>query len=313
MRNVIIPAVLVSSGVFSILTLPFILDKTEVLGFTPPPFLEDTPQTFLDRENKSTAIRYVGGAIVVSVSAGVATIEILRRMHPANQLSKPQKDALNSQIRQLEAEGKSDPLLLTENVETAIAEFLSEQEGMPDGIPSQKVKLSQSYAPASEFAASEFAASEFAASEFAANNRRRDLSEFPLEESAATHVTFGSIIDSDWVSPEPQSPQNSSPTLTTSDFYQPFEPINLSTDSLSQSNQSYETYRIRVPHRQDTLLAILVEGDYYSLVRSHTNQEKVMELATRLYQLGDRVIITFVDQKYAVWVLQPEAYLEWMS
>ncbi|MBI4781964.1 MAG: hypothetical protein HY785_11700 [Oscillatoriophycideae cyanobacterium NC_groundwater_1537_Pr4_S-0.65um_50_18] len=298
MRNVILPAVLVSSGVFSILTLPFILDKTEVLGFTPPPFLEDTPQTFLDRENKSTAIRYVGGAIVVSVSAGVATIEILRRMHPANQLSKTQKDALNSQIRQLEAEGKSDPLLLTENVETAIAEFLSEQEGMPSGLPTQKVKLSQSYAPTSEFET---------------NNRRRDLSEFPLEESAATHVTFGSIIDSDWVSPEPHPPQNGSPTLTTSDFYQPFEPINLSTDSLGQSNQSYETYRIRVPHRQDTLLAILVEGDYYSLVRSHTNQEKVMELATRLYQLGDRVIITFVDQKYAVWVLQPEAYLEWMS
>ena len=302
-RNVIIPAVLVSSGVFSILTLPFILDKTEVLGFTPPPFLEDTPQTFLDRENKSTAIRYVGGAIVVSVSAGVATIEILRRMHPANQLSKPQKDALNSQIRQLEAEGNSDPLLLTENVETAIAEFLSEQEGVPPGLPVQKVKLSQTYASESEFAASEFAA----------DKRHRDSSEFPLEEAAATHGTLSSIIDSDWVGPEPHPPQNSSPTLTTSDFYQPFEPINLSTDSLGQSHQSYETYRIRVPHRQDTLLAILVEGDYYSLVRSHTNQEKVMELATRLYQLGDRVIITFVDQKYAVWVLQPEAYLEWMS
>lgn len=298
MRNVILPAALVSSGVFSILTFPFVLNKTEGIGFVPPAFLEDSSQPFFNRENKSSAIRYVGGAIVVSVGAGVATIEILRRMHPANQLSKLQKDALNSQIRQLEAGGQSNPSLLIENVETAIEEFLNARESAGSSV--------QETPPAS----------------FGLLNLEPENSNdhFSWEESDPTQKTLSSILESGWISSESLqdldaeniASQNLSP-IAVSNSHQSFELISSANAVSGQISLPYETYRIRVPHRQDTLFAILLEGEYYSLVRTHKSQEKVLELATRLYQLGDRVVITSVGERYAVWALQPEAYLEWVS
>jgi hypothetical protein len=297
MRNVILPAVLVSSGVFSVLTFPFVLNNTEVVEFVPPQFLEDSSQPFFNRENKSAAIRYVGGAIVVSVGAGVATIEILRRMHPANQLSKFQKDALNSQIRQLEAEGQSDPLLLTENVETAIADFLNSQESV--GSSEQKISFTSSGLPNFEPESS--------------------IDQFSWEESAPTQQALSSILESGWISSESLQVDSENITsqnlipIAVSTSHQSFELIGSANAVPGQMSLPYETYRIRVPHRQDTLFAILLEGEYYSLVRTHKSQEKVLELATRLYQLGDRVVITSVGERYAVWALQPEAYLEWVS
>ena len=290
MRNVILPAVLVSSGVFSVLTLPFVLNKTEVGGFILPTFLEDSSQPFFNRENKNAAIRYVGGAIVVSVGAGVATIEILRRMHPANQLSKPQKDALNSQIRKLEAEGQSDPSLLTENVESAIADFLNTQESATS--PEHKTPLTSPAALTSPAVLLNFEP-EFEP-EFEPG---KTGDRFSWEESAPTQETLSSILESDWMSSDAlqalelrnsgsqdSGSQELSPIAISNshqpfDSHQPFELIN-SASVPGQTSLPYETYRIRVPHRQDTLFAILLEGEYYSLVRTHKNQEKILELAT---------------------------------
>jgi hypothetical protein len=286
MRNVILPAVLVSSGVFSVLTLPFVLNKNEVVGFAPPAFLEEASQPSFDRESKNAAIRYVGGAIVVSVGAGVATIEILRRMHPANQLSKLQKDTLNSQIRKIESEAQPDPAALTEDVESAIAEFLRTASAASD----QAVEPSHAKASLLHF--------------------EPETSTNLWEESAATQAAVESASDSVWMNAN--SSQNSR-SIAASSSNQLFEQVEPISSFPGQSNLPYETYRIRVPHRQDTLFAILLEGEYYSLVRTHKSQEKILELATQLYQLGDRVIITSVGERYAVWVLQPEAYLEWVS
>lgn len=261
-RNVILPAVLVSSGVFSILTLPFVLDGAQTGGFEPPAFLKTSSQSVFDREDKNAAIRYVGSAIVVSVSAGIATIEILRRLHPSNRLSKTQKETLNSQIRQLEASG-SDPALLSEQAETTLSEWLAE-EPVADWTP-------QGDRDTTDFSETEAVVQEFKA------EPHLNAETLPVSLSGLQAIAPPTFV----------------------------------------SSESYETCRIKVPHRQSKLFAILLNGHYYSLVKMHQSKEKMTAIAIELRQQGEKAVITHIDQsndyKYAVWMLQPDAYLEYAS
>ena len=126
-RNVVLPAVLVASGTFSMLTLPFISGQSTPVWLQAPGLLGSQPSWVFERENRDAAIRYIGGAIVVSVGAGIATIELLRRLHPSNRLSKSQKDSLNLQIHKLESAERFDPAQLSESVDSAIASWLAEK------------------------------------------------------------------------------------------------------------------------------------------------------------------------------------------
>jgi hypothetical protein len=126
-RNVVLPAVLVASGTFSMLTLPFISGQSTPAWLQAPGLLGNQPSWVFERENRDAAIRYIGGAIVVSVGAGIATIELLRRLHPSNRLSKSQKDSLNLQIHKLESAEHFDPAQLSENVDFTIADWLAEK------------------------------------------------------------------------------------------------------------------------------------------------------------------------------------------
>jgi hypothetical protein len=84
LSNVLLPAVFISSAVFSALTLPFALIKSESVVVELPPFFsrENQPieiQPIFNGEHKEIAIPYVGFAIVVSVGAGIASVEVNRR------------------------------------------------------------------------------------------------------------------------------------------------------------------------------------------------------------------------------------------
>ncbi len=125
-RNVVLPAVLVASGTFSMLTLPFISSQSTPVWLQAPGLLGQ-PSWVFERENRDAAIRYIGGAIVVSVGAGIVTIELLRRLHPSNRLSKAQKDSLNLQIHKLESAEQFDAAQLSENVDFTIANWLAEK------------------------------------------------------------------------------------------------------------------------------------------------------------------------------------------
>jgi hypothetical protein len=321
MRNVILPAILVSSGVFSILTLPIVLKKAGPLWREPQLLMDEPAPTFFERDNKNAIIRYVGGAIVVSVGAGIATIEILRRLHPSNRLSKDQKDSLNSKIRQLEAEGASDPALLSESVENSIYDLLSEEFSAAHWSESQAIVLSNKNSfdtekkensialdhPLQSPEQSSFDAqasnptyrnghdgSRSANTAFAIDSASDAVAELsPLERALSFADPSASMLDWPEVSADQAAPE--------------------ATSGIDSPPGQLETYRIKVPHRQDSLFAILVEGQYYSLVRTHPSKERILEVAAKLRQQGDEVLITTVEQRYAVWVLQPEAYLELVS
>ncbi|HEY9743396.1 MAG TPA: TetR family transcriptional regulator, partial [Coleofasciculaceae cyanobacterium] len=79
LSNILLPAVFISSAVFSTLTVPFALIKSEPVAVEVPPFFSGEIQPIFNGEHKDVAIPYIGFAIVVSVGAGIATVEVSRR------------------------------------------------------------------------------------------------------------------------------------------------------------------------------------------------------------------------------------------
>lgn len=87
LKNIVFPAVLVSCTVFSSMTVPFILSDSNPITLNLPPFFQGELQPFFGRESKGATIRYIGLAIVSSVSSGFLTIEILRRLQASDESS----------------------------------------------------------------------------------------------------------------------------------------------------------------------------------------------------------------------------------
>lgn len=73
-------------------------------------------------------------------------------------------------------------------------------------------------------------------------------------------------------------------------------------------SQTYEICRIRVPDRQQRLMAIFVDGFYYRFVRSEINRDQAFNLVVKYVQKGEQAVITSMRNEYAVWVREPEAY-----
>jgi len=85
LRNVLLGAVLVSSTVFSALTLPIVLLKPQPIVIELPPFFEGEIQPMFRGENQNLAIPYIGFSIVISVGAGMTSVEVSRKWQAARQ------------------------------------------------------------------------------------------------------------------------------------------------------------------------------------------------------------------------------------
>jgi hypothetical protein len=108
LRTVILPAVLVSSAVFSTLTLPFVLLKEPIAIDIPPLLSGGRIEPMFDAENKDVAIRYVGIAILLSVGAGIGTVELLRARHSAQELTQAKSQLSSLKLSLQGKSGQSD-------------------------------------------------------------------------------------------------------------------------------------------------------------------------------------------------------------
>lgn len=249
-KNVVLPAVLVSSAIFSILTLPFVLLKSEPtltvelpllsepVTVRLPPLLRGGVQPILESENRDVAIRYVGGVIVVSVSAGIITIEVLRRLHASRRLVETQS-----------------PLPLFQS-------DLQQEEDIPADQPFSLAFLEENIDSFSSEA------------NYALLLAKTDAKATHLELNAVHSQTLGQILE---------------------------------------SNRQYETCRIRVPHLERRLFAILWQGEYYSYLKTQKTKDKALEAVAKLNQSAEKSVITLTEQGYTIWVLQPEAFLDLVS
>ena len=96
LSNILLPAVFISSAVFSTLTIPFALIKSEPV-VVELPFYSGEIQPIFNGEHKDVAIPYVGFAIVVSVGAGIASVEVNRRWQAYRESAETQKLLQNRQ------------------------------------------------------------------------------------------------------------------------------------------------------------------------------------------------------------------------
>jgi hypothetical protein len=81
LRDALLPSILVSSAVFSFMTLPLVLLESKPLTVDLPFYQhQGIIRPILTGGDRSFAIRYIGFVILSSVGAGVATVELTRRL-----------------------------------------------------------------------------------------------------------------------------------------------------------------------------------------------------------------------------------------
>src|ERR671932_786897 len=114
LSNVLLPAVFISSAVFSSLTLPFALIKSEPVVVELPPFFSGEIQPIFNGEHKEVAIPYVGFAIVVSVGAGIASVEVISWWQAYREPTMAQESLPNLQQNSKEKEAQQEALKLPE-------------------------------------------------------------------------------------------------------------------------------------------------------------------------------------------------------
>ncbi len=93
------------------------------------------------------------------------------------------------------------------------------------------------------------------------------------------------------------------------DLQRELPPVSPSTYRILEPQQSYQNCQIRVPDLDMSLAAITLDGKYYTLFKLVDTRDKAIALAQKLLSNGDDIVITTVENRYGVWVMELEAYL----
>ncbi len=297
LSNVLLPAVFISSAVFSALTLPFALIKSESVVVELPPFFsrENQPieiQPIFNGEHKEIAIPYVGFAIVVSVGAGIASVEVNRRWQAYRESARAQEQLPSVQPNSLDKEAQQAALELPEYRPEASAidlplkdeVFRSQSLTTPNPMteaqdivldtPEQVIDATQLDLPQPTISPE--------TTELTAALEELNWSQVPLGNNSVD-------LDSCRVSNEP----------TVQDFDRRFSQI-------LESREQYQTCRIKVPHLERRLFAIKVDEQYYSFLRTEKTKEKALEIIAKLGHRVQRTVITKTEKDYVIWAWEPE-------
>lgn len=296
LSNVLLPAVFISSAVFSTLTLPFALIKSDSVVVELPPFFNNEIQPIeiqpiFNGEHKEVAIPYVGFAIVVSVGAGIASVEVNRRWQAYRESARTQEKAPNIPSTSLDKEAQQAALELPD---------YRPQASAIDFSVADEVFRSQPHTVSK------------------AMSEDQDVVETPEQVVEATH--FGI--------PQPTIPQHTTDLTDTLEFQDWSEVpqgnqsvwIESSRDgeeSAAQDSNSvctqilesrtlYQTCRIKVPHLEQRLFAILVDDQYYSFFRAEKTKEKALEILAKLGHRLQKTVITKTEKGYVIWTLEPK-------
>ncbi|NEP58853.1 MAG: TetR family transcriptional regulator [Symploca sp. SIO2G7] len=278
LSSVLLPAVFVSSAVFSTLTIPFALIRSEPV-VVELPFYSGEIQPIFDGQHKQVAIPYIGFAIVVSVGAGMATVEANRRLREIRKSALQKK--LSSSLQLLSGDKEAQP---------------------------EAVKLPE-YLPKADAVA---ATATFKPMDFSTNGEVLSLQSLTESNTAKATTLIG--VET----PEPViAPQGT--TFATSTVLEKLDLPQVSDENDSEhcswdlgfnkileSPQEYQTCRIKVPHLARRLFAIEVNGEYYSFFRALETKEKVLEVMTKLGSSVEKTAITKTPKSYVIWVWEPK-------
>jgi hypothetical protein len=77
-----------------------------------------------------------------------------------------------------------------------------------------------------------------------------------------------------------------------------------------ESRDQYRSCHICLPEEDYRVAAVVVDDEYYSLVKVVQDRSRSLEVATRLTSAGKAAVITRLAKGYAIWRLEPEAYVD---
>jgi len=287
LSNILLPAVVISSAVFSTLTVPIALIKSEPVAVEVPPFFSAEIQPIFNGEHKDIAIPYIGFAIVASVGTGIAVVEVTRRwqayreaVNSSESLPDIEQNLENNQVVEspdyrpevsaleipLSEEGLFSPTLNVSHVEMEAQPFkASVAEQLVDATP---ILGSQLNLPVQTLFISKVSGE---------LNLSQALQENDLELLASSEISVGT------------------------------KELELTLSNILESCKHYQTCRITVPHLKQRLFAILINNEYYSFFRVEKTKEKVLEIMVKLGHQVEKMAITQTAKGYVIWNLEPEA------
>lgn len=291
LSNVLLPAVLISSAVFSTLTLPFALIKNEPIAVELPYFSGEIPPIF-NSEHKDVAIPYIGISIVASVGAGIASVEVNRRWQ-----------AYRSALKE---EEKSS---------------ITQQSSQGNGLQQESLDIPE-YRP--EVSAIDLSSKEEALeiNSFNVKNTATETHDIDVE-APAQFFDVSQIVEF-----QPTLPENTTDVLELSEklnFEQAVhddnkafqigiqsvssscqDDLELAFSNILESREQYQTCRLKVHHLKRRLLAISVDGEYYIFLRVEKTKENVRETMAKLDYLPRKTVITKTEKGYVIWAWEPK-------
>ncbi|NET60472.1 MAG: TetR family transcriptional regulator [Symploca sp. SIO2E6] len=278
LSSVLLPAVIVSSTVFSTLTIPFALIRSEPVVIELP-FYSGEIQPIFSGEHNEVAIPYIGFAIVVSVGAGMTTVDVYRRWQEIR--------------KDLQKKSSSSQQVLSEDQEAQPeAVKLPEYQPKADAVPTTATLTAMNFATNGEVLS------------------RPSLTEHNTPETATlieVNATPENILNpatlTSTVSEQPELSQGSNGNNSVDDSW------DVGLNPILESPQEYHTCRIKIPHLARRLFAIEVNGEYYSFFRALETRDKVLEVMAKLGSSVEKTAITKTPKSYVIWVWQPEVDL----
>jgi hypothetical protein len=288
LSNVLLPAVIISSAVFSTLTLPFAFIKKEPLVVELPPLGSTEIQPIFNGEHKDVAIPYIGFSIVVSVGAGIASVEVMRRWNAYRESVSAQKQEQNLQ-RNWSGEGTQQGAI---NLPEYRPEISALDLPLTDEIPSP---ISFDIAPETE------------AIPVDDSEQVVDAAQLTLLQQT---TTLSTVSEQQNLSSVPDEENSVELRAAVDGQESAVRGLDLAASKILESQTLYQRCRIKVPHLERRLLAILFEGQYYSFFRAETTKEKVLEIIAKLSHRVQKTVITKTEKGYFIWVWEPEVKYE---
>jgi hypothetical protein len=281
LSSILLPAVFVSSAVFSCLTIPFALIKTEPVAVELPPFFSGEIQPIFNGEHKDVAIPYIGFAIVTSVGAGIATVEVNRRWHAY-------RESLLIQAETVESQGVEDQKIIDlpeYRPETSAIDF----SGKEDNFWSEELSISS---PLTD--------------QPITTEKTQDDIELKKLVMSSPDFLPASIAEHFNLSLEQSENSANLLPLASKSTSENFHNLNSNVTKILESRQEYQTCRIKVPHLKQSLFAIIVNGEYYSFLRTESSQKETLEIISKLSHKLENMVITNTEKGYVIWNLEPE-------
>jgi len=286
LSNALLPAVCISSVVFSAMTLPFALIKKEPV-VVELPFFSGEIQPIFNGDHKEVAIPYVGFAIVVSVGAGIASVEVNRRWKASRASAQNLDQVPTIQPNSLNNEALPEAIKLAEYRPEASAIKLSSKD---------EVFKSQSL----------IAPDALSGTQLIPVENPVDLAQLSLPQTSTQAQTNGST---EKLNLSPNSHGNNSVDLESSmvKFAASLQDLDLACSNILESPEQYQICRIKVPSLEGRLFAILFQGEYYSFFRSEKTKEKIREILAKVKDRVGKTVITKTQKGYVIWTWEAEA------